>query len=83
MPEHCKVVFANTGREDDATLDFVQACSRSWNVQITCAGNIDWLMATFETVMPQLVSRNGEPFQALSTASITCPTSKPDTAQKK
>ena len=35
LPEHIKVLFANTGREMPETLDFVQACSEQWNVPIT------------------------------------------------
>ena len=35
LPERCKVLFANTGREMPETLDFVQECSERWNVPIT------------------------------------------------
>lgn len=35
LPKRAKVVFANTGREMPATLDFVQECSERWNVPIT------------------------------------------------
>ena len=66
LPEHCKVVFCNTGREDDDTLDFVQACSNRWNVHITWLEyrRVDGKVA-FETVSHNSASRNGEPFQAL------------------
>jgi len=61
LPERCKVVFANTGREMPETLDFVQECSERWRVPIT------WLeyrkpMPKFVTVNHNSASRNGEPF---------------------
>lgn len=64
LPEDAVVCFANTGKEDEATLRFVKACQDHWEVPIT------WLeyqreepgykVVTFETA-----SRNGEPFEAL------------------
>lgn len=64
LPDEAIVCFANTGKEDEATLAFVQECSEQWNVPIT------WLeyqydeprfrVATFDDA-----SRNGEPFEAL------------------
>jgi len=64
LPENAIVCFANTGKEDEATLQFVKDCQDNWNVPIT------WLefqieepgykVVTFETA-----SRNGEPFEAL------------------
>lgn len=67
LPERAKVVFANTGREFDETLDFVQECSDRWNVPVT------WLeyrvtdegKHTYEIVSHNSASRNGEPFEAL------------------
>jgi 3'-phosphoadenosine 5'-phosphosulfate sulfotransferase (PAPS reductase)/FAD synthetase len=35
LPDHGKVIFANTGKEMPETLDFVQACSDHWGVDIT------------------------------------------------
>tara|TARA_R110000868_G_C10710375_1_gene749889 strand:+ start:54 stop:854 length:801 start_codon:yes stop_codon:yes gene_type:complete len=66
LPETCKVVFANTGREMPETLDFVQECSDRWNVKIT------WLeyqrtnnKVGFDIVSHNSASRDGEPFEAL------------------
>jgi len=67
LPTEAKVIFANTGKEDSATLRFVQDCSEHWNVPITWLEYIDteetkdrWRQVNFETA-----SRNGEPFEAL------------------
>ena len=64
LPEDAVVCFANTGKEDEATLQFVKDCQDKWGVPIT------WLeyqiedpgykVVTFETA-----SRNGEPFEGL------------------
>ena len=66
LPERCKVVFANTGREMPETLDFVQECSERWRVPIT------WLEykndddgVGFNVVNHNSASRNGEPFDNL------------------
>lgn len=64
LPDRCKVVFANTGREMPETLDFVHECSQRWNVPII------WLeyrktKPKFETVSHNSASRNGEPFEEL------------------
>lgn len=58
------VLFANTGKEHPATLDFVQDCSDRWGVPIT------WLEfrdddVGFAVVDFASASRNGEPFEAL------------------
>lgn len=62
LPDSCKVVFANTGREMPETLDFVQRCGEEWGVPIT------WLeyrkaKPKFELVNHNSASRNGEPFE--------------------
>ena len=66
LPERCKVIFANTGREMPETLDFVQECSERWRVPIT------WLEykndengVGFNVVNHNSASRNGEPFDNL------------------
>lgn len=63
-----RVVFANTGKERQETLDFVQACSERWQVPVT------WLEAVvypekgtrtgYRVVDYATASRNGEPFEA-------------------
>lgn len=64
LPADCHVVFANTGKEDEATLRFVRACSKEWHVPITwveyTAEAPGWRVVDYETA-----SRNGEPFEAL------------------
>lgn len=67
LPEDAIVVFANTGKEDEATLQFVRDCETHWNVPIVWLEYTDakesndrWKQVTFETA-----SRNGEPFEAV------------------
>jgi 3'-phosphoadenosine 5'-phosphosulfate sulfotransferase (PAPS reductase)/FAD synthetase len=67
LPDEAIVCFANTGKENEATLRFVQDCSERWNVPITwleyCEADETkdrWKLVNFETA-----SRNGEPFEAL------------------
>jgi 3'-phosphoadenosine 5'-phosphosulfate sulfotransferase (PAPS reductase)/FAD synthetase len=67
LPCQAIVCFANTGKEDEATLKFVQDCSERWNVPITWLEYVDaeetkdrWKLVDFETA-----SRDGEPFEAL------------------
>lgn len=63
LPDEAKVCFANTGKEDEATLRFVQNCSDQWRVPITWleyrAGG-DWAIVDFDSA-----SRCGEPFEAV------------------
>jgi 3'-phosphoadenosine 5'-phosphosulfate sulfotransferase (PAPS reductase)/FAD synthetase len=67
LPEEAKVCFANTGKEDEATLRFVDRCSKEWGVPITWVEYVDaeetkdrFRVVTFETA-----SRDGEPFEAI------------------
>jgi 3'-phosphoadenosine 5'-phosphosulfate sulfotransferase (PAPS reductase)/FAD synthetase len=67
LPEEAKVCFANTGKEDEATLRFVDRCSKEWDVPITWVEYVDaeetkdrFRVVTFETA-----SRDGEPFEAI------------------
>ena len=64
LPDDAIVCFANTGKEEEATLQFVHDCETSWNVPIV------WLEFTsikskFQVVEFQSASRNGEPFEQL------------------
>lgn len=64
LPSDVHVLFANTGDELPATLDFVRDCSERWNVPIT------WLeyyltpddVPSYEIVSHVTASRDGEPF---------------------
>lgn len=67
LPDEAVVCFANTGKEDEATLKFVHDCSIHWNVPIVWLEyrNAEetkdrWIEVTYETA-----SRNGEPFEAV------------------
>jgi 3'-phosphoadenosine 5'-phosphosulfate sulfotransferase (PAPS reductase)/FAD synthetase len=62
LPQDVHVVFANTGKEREQTLRFVNDCSVRWNVPIA------WVERIFEAPGFQLVSHNsasrhGEPFE--------------------
>lgn len=64
LPEDTHVIFANTGKEDEATLRFVRDCSAEWSVPIT------WLEYAdngqkFNVVNFDSASRKGEPFELL------------------
>lgn len=64
LPKDAVVCFANTGREDEATLRFVRDCGEHWKVPIT------WLEfqqeePQFKVVSFETASRNGEPFEAV------------------
>jgi hypothetical protein len=64
-----KVVFANTGQENEETLLFVQKCSDYFNIEVV------WVEAvvnpenrkgtTHKVVNFETASRNGEPFEAV------------------
>ncbi len=60
-----RVIFANTGKEMEQTLNFVHQCQKSWDVPIV------WLEFTgrngYKVVNYSSASRNGEPFEALIT----------------
>jgi len=61
LPKDCFVCFANTGKEDQATLDFVHNCETTWNVPIV------WLEyiceePRFKVVNYETASRDGVPF---------------------
>ena len=64
LPAETVACFANTGKEDEATLEFVRNCAEAWNVPITWIEFADtedqFAIVDFDTA-----SRNGEPFEAL------------------
>lgn len=64
LPPDAHVVFCNTGKEHDATLDFVRDCGQAWGVTIT------WLEYAsegqrFREVNHASASREGQPFADL------------------
>jgi 3'-phosphoadenosine 5'-phosphosulfate sulfotransferase (PAPS reductase)/FAD synthetase len=64
LPDEAIVCFANTGKEDEATLEFVRDCEINWGVKI------NWLEfrdneKKYEVVSFETASRNGEPFETL------------------
>lgn len=66
LPADAMVCFANTGKEEEATLRFVQDCSEKWNVPITWLEyqNHEEPKQRFKVVTFETASRNGEPFFA-------------------
>lgn len=67
LPDEAVVCFANTGKEDEATLKFVHDCETHWDVPIVWLEYIDaqesknrWKIVNYQTA-----SRNGEPFEAV------------------
>lgn len=64
LPPEAVVCFANTGKEDEATLRFVRDCQVNWNVPITWVEYRDdeqgYALVDFDSA-----SRNGEPFEAI------------------
>jgi len=67
MPDDGIVCFANTGKEEEATLKFVNDCSVNWGVKI------HWLEYQehekpeyrYKEVTYETAARNGEPFEAI------------------
>lgn len=62
LPDDCVVCFANTGKEDEATLKFVHDCETHWNVPIVW---LEFEPKGFRQVSYETASRQGEPFEAL------------------
>jgi 3'-phosphoadenosine 5'-phosphosulfate sulfotransferase (PAPS reductase)/FAD synthetase len=67
LPKEAIVCFANTGKEEEATLRFVDRCSKEWNVPITWLEYADApeVKDRFKQVTFETASRDGEPFEAL------------------
>lgn len=61
LPQDARVLFCNTGKEEESTLEFVRDCAKRWNVAIAWleyAPGPSYYVQTFDTA-----SRNGEPFE--------------------
>ena len=67
LPDEAIVCFANTGKEDEATLKFVHDCETNWNVPIVWVEYKDAEESKdrFKVVTYETASRNGEPFEAV------------------
>jgi 3'-phosphoadenosine 5'-phosphosulfate sulfotransferase (PAPS reductase)/FAD synthetase len=67
LPDDAVVCFANTGKEEEATLRFVRDCGNNWNVPITWVEyrSAESTADRFRVVDFETASRNGEPFEAL------------------
>ena len=65
LPEDVAVVFANTGLEHPATLDFVDTCARAWGVRVVWV-EYDWNAPHRTRIVDhRSASRGGEPYAAL------------------
>jgi len=64
LPDEALVCFANTGKEEEATLRFVQDCAKHWGVHISWveyrSDAQGYALVDFATA-----SRDGEPFEAI------------------
>lgn len=63
LPAEARVIFSNTGKEAEESLQFVKDCSDNWGIPITWLEYRDggeFAITNFESA-----SRNGEPFEAV------------------
>ena len=67
MPDDGIVCFANTGKEEEATLNFVNDCSVNWGVKIHWIEYQDHEdpVHRYKEVTYETASRKGEPFEAI------------------
>lgn len=67
LPDEAIVCFANTGKEEEETLKFVNDCAINWNVPIVWLEYIwdEEPNKRFKVVNFETSSRNGEPFEAV------------------
>jgi hypothetical protein len=67
MPDNGIVCFANTGKEEEATLKFVNNCSVNWGVRIHWIEYQDHEdpINRYKEVTYETAARNGEPFEAI------------------
>jgi 3'-phosphoadenosine 5'-phosphosulfate sulfotransferase (PAPS reductase)/FAD synthetase len=61
LPAGGHVLFANTGKEHDATYDFIETIGRQW-CEVTW---IEWSPAGYEIQTPSTADRSGKPFADL------------------
>ena len=76
LPADVRVVFANTGREMPATLDFVHECAVRWAVHVTWLEyrrDPDTGRTWPETVSHNSASREGEPFRQMLASKVLLP----------
>ena len=67
LPEDAIVCFANTGKEEEATLEFVRDCGKNWNVPIHWV-EYQWAEVPadrFKVVTFDSAARKGEPFWSM------------------
>lgn len=67
LPDDAIVVFANTGKEEEATLRFIEDCSVNWQVPIHWV-EYQWndnSKLRFKSVNFNTASRQGEPFMSM------------------
>ena len=67
-----KVVFANTGQEDERTLEFVDRCDKEFGfntvwVEANVLSNKKGIGTSFKVVDFETASRDGEPYEAVIT----------------
>lgn len=67
LPENVHIVFANTGREHEKTLDFVQEFGRRYEHEIVWLEYDPSAKGETRVVTYETASRHGEPFEALIT----------------
>lgn len=65
LPDEAVVCFANTGKEEEATLRFVRDCSVNWGVPITWLEYQPAHESKYALTSYEKAARNGEPFEAL------------------
>lgn len=63
LPNDAVVCFSNTGKEDEATLQFVHDCETNWDVPIVWLEWAGYQEPKFKIVNFKTASRNGEPFE--------------------
>lgn len=65
LPDEAVVCFANTGKEEEATLEFVRDCEKNWNVPIVWIEYDPTAERNYKIVNFYTAARNGEPFEAV------------------